>query len=261
MSESLLRVEGLSVECGGRTIVRGVSFELQRGEMFGIVGRSGAGKSTLVRALLRLIEPSAGRVLWRGSDLSMLSRRELRNWRREAQIVFQEPALSLDPRLTVAESVAEPLAVHRLPRGADRIAELLQAVGLGSEMLARRPRQISTGQAQRVALARALATRPALLVADEALSSLDPSVRAQMANLLGSLRAAMNLACILVTHDLRLAAHLCDRIGVIADGELVDLAAAQELLSAATHPQTRELLDAEQPRSGTLRRFRSLEPT
>jgi ABC-type glutathione transport system ATPase component len=244
MSGALLQVQDLRVERGGAPVLEGVSFELQPGEMLGIAGVSGAGKSTLARAVLRLIAPSGGAILWRGEDLLALPERRLRRVRREMQIVFQDPAGSLDPRWTVSAIVREPLAVHRLPRGPDAVLRLLRMVELGPELLERHPHQLSGGQAQRVALARALATSPSLLVADEVFSALDVSLRAQMANLLGSLRRSLGIACLFISHDLRLVAHICDRIGVLSGGTLVDLASPGALFREPRHPATRALLAA-----------------
>ena len=213
---ALLEVEGLRV---GR-VLNGVSFTLQPGEFLAITGESGSGKSTLARAVLRLIEPEAGSILFRGKNLLALPPRELRALRREMQIVFQEPVNSLDPRMKVEAIVAEPLSIHGFPAGREQVVELLRTVELGPELLSRHPHQLSGGQAQRVALARALATRPSLLVADEALSALDVSLQAQMANLLLDLRRALGIACLFITHDLRMAGYLCDRIAVLARGAL-----------------------------------------
>jgi ABC-type glutathione transport system ATPase component len=248
-----LAVEDLCVDRGSRRVLERISFTLDAGETLGIVGESGSGKSTLARAVLRLIEPAHGRVRWRDRDLLALPARQLRAMRRELQIVFQEPAASLDPRMTVAAILAEPLDVHRLSRGRDReqaVVELLRRVELGPELLRRHPHQISAGQAQRVALARALATRPSLLVADEAFSALDVSLQAQLANLLSDLRRAMGIACLFITHDLRLAAHLCHRIGVLSLGKLVEVGTPAALFRDARHPGTRALIAAsraEQP--------------
>ena len=236
----LLEVDGLSVDRGGRRILDAVSFSLGEGEALAIAGESGAGKSTLARALSGLIEPAGGRVRFRGEDLLAMAPRELRRVRRELQIVFQDPASSLDPRMTVEAIVGEPLAVHRLP---DDVPSLLRRVELGPELLSRRPHQLSGGQAQRVALSRALATRPSLLILDEALSALDVSLQAQMANLLLDLRRALGIACLFITHDLRLAAYLCDRTVVLSNGALA--------------PSTGQRMP---PRRGAFRRARCHNP-
>jgi len=247
MTAPLLAVEDLCVDRGGVRVLEGVSFALQPGETLGIVGESGSGKSTLARAVLRLLQAARGMVRWRGRDLLALDERELRELRREMQIVFQDPATSLDPRMTVSAVVGEPLAVHRLAQGTEReetVLQLLRKVGLGPELLDRYPHELSGGQAQRVALARALATGPALLVADEALSALDVSLQAQMANLLRDLRASLSIACLYISHDLRFAAYLCDRIAVLSRGAIVEIAEPAELVSEARHPATRALVSA-----------------
>jgi ABC-type glutathione transport system ATPase component len=247
MAVPLLEVEDLCVDRGGVRVLDRISFALAEGETLGIVGESGSGKSTLARAVLRLLEPARGRLRWRGRDLLALPERELRAARREMQIVFQDPATSLDPRMSVSAIVGEPLAVHRLARGPGmecRVLELLSRVELGPELLHRHPHELSGGQAQRVAIARALATSPALLVADEALSALDVSLQAQMANLLGELRRSLSIACLYISHDLRFAAYLCDRIAVISGGALVEIAEPAAVVERPTHPATRALVAA-----------------
>jgi len=243
----LLELDRVCVDRGGTRVLDGVSLSIEPGEMLGLVGESGSGKSTLARAALRLIEPESGAVRWRGRDLLGFTSRELRAARREMQIVFQDPTSSLDPRMSVATSVAEPFEVHRLGTRADRgdrVTELLRRVELGPELLHRYPHELSGGQAQRVALARALATGPALLVADEALSALDVSLRAQMANLLLDLRAGAGIACLLVSHDLRLVASICDRIAVLSAGAVVHLGPASRIATDARHPAALSLVDA-----------------
>ena len=229
----VLRVEGLAADRGGRRVLRSVSFSLAAGETLGIVGESGSGKTTLARALLRLVEPAAGQVLWKGQPLSAMRPRELRKLRRELQIVFQDAASSLDPRMTVRAALEEPLRAHALQRPID---DLIAAVELDREVLRRYPHELSSGQAQRVALARALATRPSLLVADEAFSALDVSLQTQLGALLRRLQSESGAACLFITHDLRLAAQVCHRIAVLSQGSLVPLSAA--------HPAGRALLDA-----------------
>jgi len=235
------------VDRGGVRVLDRVSFALGVGETLGIVGASGSGKSTLARAVLRLLQPAGGRIRWRGRDLLPLSERELRPMRREMQIVFQDPATSLDPRMTVFSILAEPLIVHRLERRDSlekRILGLLREVDLGPEVLHRHPHELSGGQAQRVALARALAPSPALLVADEAFSAVDVSIQAQMANLLGKLRRSASLACLFISHDLRFTAGLCDRIAVLSRGAIVELAEAAALVREPRHDVTRALVAA-----------------
>ena len=247
MTEPLLALENVRVDRGGARVLDGVTVSVAPGETLGLVGESGSGKSTLARTALGLIEPRSGSVRWRSRELLPFRKRDARAIHREMQIVFQDPASSLDPRMTVAEAVAEPLDVHRLvPRRQriQKVIELLRRVELGPELLDRYPHEISGGQAQRVALARALATAPALLVADEALSALDISLRAQMANLLLDLRASSGIACLFVTHDLRLASYLCDRIAVLADGVIVRVGTPQEIVRDPEHPAARALIAA-----------------
>jgi peptide/nickel transport system ATP-binding protein len=246
-AEPLLGVEDLSVDRDGARVLDRISFAVQPGEMFGIVGESGSGKSTLARAVLRLLEPVRGSVRWRGRDLLALPESEMRAARREMQIVFQDPGSSLDPRMTVAAILAEPLAVHRLakpPQYEENARKLLRTVELGPELLHRYPHELSGGQAQRVALARALATGPALLVLDEALSALDVSLQAQMANLLRDLQRSLSIACLFISHDLRLTASLCNRIGVLSHGALVEVAHPAALAADPRHPSTRALVTA-----------------
>jgi peptide/nickel transport system ATP-binding protein len=245
MSGPLLEVRELCVERGGRRVVDQVSFTVQRGETVGIIGESGSGKSTLARALLGLVPAAGGRICWRGGDLS--SMRSLCLARREMQIVFQDPASSLDPRMDVGAIVAEPLALYRLAHGQElkaAVARLLRTVELAPDLIARHPHELSAGQAQRVALARALAPGPSLLIADEALSALDVSLQAQMANLLLDLRQSLGIACLFITHDLRLASYLCDRVAVLSRGSLVETGAPAALFREPRHPATRALADA-----------------
>jgi ABC-type glutathione transport system ATPase component len=244
---ALLEVRDLCVDRGGRRILERISFALAAGETLGIIGESGSGKSTLARALLRLLPAAGGQVLWKGTDLLELHGASLRAVRREMQIVFQDPASSLDPRMDVGAILAEPLALYGLARGKDRaeaVVRLLRTVELAPELVSRHPHELSAGQAQRVALARALAPGPALLIADEALSALDVSLQAQMANLLLDLRRSLGIACLFITHDLRLASVLCDRVAVLSRGALVEMGAPATLLRDPRHPATRALAGA-----------------
>jgi len=246
VSAPLLEVRELCADRKGRRVLDRVSFSVQEGEILGIIGESGAGKSTLARAVARLIPVSCG-IRWKGADLLALEGRALRAARRNLQIVFQDPGSSLDPRMTVGAIVSEPLEVHRLCGRREReaaVAALLRTVRLAPELMERHPHQLSGGQAQRVALARALATRPSLLIADEALSSLDVSLQAEMANLLLELRQSLGLACLFITHDLRLAACVCDRIAVLWRGALVESGSPAALFRDPGHLATRALVEA-----------------
>ena len=226
-----------------------VSFSLRPGENVGLVGESGCGKSTLGRALLRLIEPTAGEVYIDGIDVRALRNRELRALRRHAQMVFQDPFGSLNPRLTVHELLAEPLRVHSLvsppARGAkevEAVERLLDNVGLPAESRLRYPHEFSGGQRQRIGIARALAVKPKLIVADEPVSALDVSIQAQIVNLLRDIQARENLTYLFISHDLKVVEHLCDRVAVMYLGRIVELAETDDLYGAPRHPYTAALL-------------------
>ncbi|HKF78875.1 MAG TPA: ATP-binding cassette domain-containing protein [Candidatus Dormibacteraeota bacterium] len=219
---------------GAVTAVRGVSFDLTAGESLGVVGESGSGKTTLLRLLLGLERPDAGSVAYHGGAL-----------RREVQAVFQDPASALDPRMRVADIVLEPLRVlHIAGDRRARLAELLDAVGLPAAAAGRYPHEFSGGQRQRIAIARALAPRPRVLLADEPVSALDVSVRAQILNLLADLRAGFDLALVLVSHDLSVVRHLCDRVLVMLGGEMVEAGDTRAIFRAPQHEYTRTLLAA-----------------
>jgi oligopeptide/dipeptide ABC transporter ATP-binding protein len=227
--------------------VEEVDLAIRAGECLALVGESGSGKSTVGRLLLRLIEPTAGRVLFRGEDLATLDRETLRRRRRHFQMVFQDPFGSLNPRMRIGATLAEPLTVHGLATRAeipDRVAELLDAVGLPLDARDRFPHEFSGGQRQRIAIARALATGPDFLVADEPVSALDVSVRAQVTNLLTRLQEKLGLALLFVAHDLALVEHLADRVAVLYLGRLVETAPAAELFARPLHPYTLALLSA-----------------
>ncbi len=217
------------------------------GETFGLVGESGCGKTTLGRMILRLIEPTAGQIIFDGKDITTIHKNKMKPIRREMQIVFQNPLSSLSPRLTVEQIVAEPLNAHRaLPANEirDRVVELLEQVGLGKQHLDRFPHEMSGGQCQRVAVARALALNPKLIVLDEPTSALDVSVQAQIINLLDELKQSLGLTYLFISHDLNVVQHISDRIGVMYLGKLVEVGSAQDVYENPLHPYTQALFGA-----------------
>jgi peptide/nickel transport system ATP-binding protein len=255
---ALVRVENLRKEFPagsdgffGRKLtlkaVAGVNLDISAGETLGLVGESGSGKSTLGRLILKLIDPTAGRVWFDGRDLATLSRAELRALRREMQLVFQDPYASLNPRMRVRAIVGEGIEIHHLARGREaerRIAELLEMVGLGADAMNRYPHEFSGGQRQRIGIARALAVNPRFVVLDEPVSALDVSIQAQIINLLQDLQQRLELTYLFVAHDLRVVEHISRRVAIMYLGKIVEIASRDEIYTNPRHPYTRALLSA-----------------
>lgn len=257
--QTLLKVEGLKKHfpAGERNFfgrhkqvlqaVDGVSFSVRKGEIFGLVGESGCGKSTTGRCILRISEPTDGRIEYDGRDITELNSAELKGLRREMQMIFQNPYSSLNPRLTIRQTIEEVLFVHGLAKGKGaekRIAELLQLVGLPDDAIDRHPHEFSGGQLQRIGIARALSVEPTFIFADEPVSALDVSVQAQILNLLSRLRDELGLTILFVAHDLSVVEHISDRVGVMYLGQIVEMGDVDQLYNDTRHPYTKALMAA-----------------
>jgi ABC-type oligopeptide transport system ATPase subunit len=233
---------------GAVKAVDGVSFDIQRGETLGIVGETGCGKSTTARLVMRLLDATSGKIRFAGQDITGMSGARLKAVRREMQMIFQDPYSSLNPRRTVGAIVAEPFAIHGLERDRAqrrrRVQELLETVGMSPEHHNRYPHEFSGGQRQRIGIARALALAPKLLIADEPVSALDVSIQAQVLNLLRDLQGRLGLTLMFISHDLSVIRYMCDRVAVMRAGQIVELAANEQLYRSPKDPYTRQLLDS-----------------
>ena len=236
-----------SVAGGSLKAVDGITFDIYEGETFGLVGESGCGKSTAGRTILRLYEPSGGKVNFNGQNIFELKGNDLREVRKDMQMIFQDPYASLDPRMTVEDIVAEPLDIFNVLKGKDRynkVIELLELVGLSQEHAQRFPHEFSGGQRQRIGIARALALNPKFIICDEPISALDVSIQAQIVNLLKDLQKSLGLTLLFIAHDLSMVRYISDRVGVMYLGQMMELASSEELYAKPFHPYTKALLSA-----------------
>ena len=252
MAKILLEVQNLtkhfSTPAGQLHAVDGVNFTLEEGKTLGIVGESGCGKSTTGRVILKLIEPSGGKIIFDGEDITKYSRRKMRPLRTRMQMIFQDPFSSLDPRQTVSQLIAEPIIEHKLIRGKaaieERTLELMETVGLASRLMNSYPHELDGGRRQRIGIARALAVKPKLIICDEPVSALDVSIQAQILNLLKKLQKDLGLTYIFITHNLAVVKYFSDDIAVMYLGQLVEKASSDDIFASPTHPYTKALLSA-----------------
>lgn len=258
MSEPILKVKGLKVHfpvSGGflakKQIVKavdGVDFEIAKGETFGLVGESGCGKSTTGRALVKIYEPTAGKVIFDGEDITKIKGTKLKEFRRDMQMIFQDPYASLNPRMTVGEIIREPMDIHEIFKTKEerenRVRELLEIVGLKPDHIRRYPHEFSGGQRQRIGIARTLALNPKFIVCDEPISALDVSIQAQVINLLEKIQKEMGIAYLFIAHDLSMVKHISDRIGVMYLGNIVEIGEADDVYHEPLHPYTQALLSS-----------------
>ncbi|MDH5450568.1 MAG: dipeptide ABC transporter ATP-binding protein [Candidatus Bathyarchaeota archaeon] len=274
MSERMLEVRNLKKyyqlkagifkkQVGFVHAVDGISFNVKKGETLGLVGESGCGKTTAGLTILRLIEPTAGEVFFEGKDIFKATKKEMRTFRRELQIIFQDPYSSLNPRMTVYDIVSEPLKVHGLARKknekTEKVSQLIKKAGLSPhEHMHRYPHEFSGGQRQRIGIARALATNPKLIIADEPVSSIDVSVRAQILNLLQDLKKEFRLTMLFISHDLSVVKHVCNRVAVMYVGKIVEIAKTKDLYNNPQHPYSEVLLSAIPVPNPKIRRKRIL---
>lgn len=251
MNEPILQVKNLSkhfdVQGGFLQAVDGLNFDIFKGETFGLVGESGCGKSTAGRTILRLYEPTAGEAIFEGRDVYSLNAKEMKELRKEMQMIFQDPYASLDPRMTVEEIVSEPLVIYGIgnrKERRERVIELLELVGLSAEHSLRFPHEFSGGQRQRIGIARSLALRPKFIICDEPISALDVSIQAQVVNLLKDVQKELGLTLLFIAHDLSMVRYISDRVAVMYLGKLMELGTTEDFYANPLHPYTKALLSA-----------------